>query len=150
MTKLDVNLVHYKGGGPGLVAAISGEVGIAFTNFAETSGFVRAGRLRALGVSGVKRVAAMPEVPTIAEAGVPGYEFSTWHGLLAPKATPRAIIALLNERLRQTLAAPDLMRRFEERGLDIIASSPEEFSTHLQSEFKKWDRVIKERGMRAE
>jgi len=148
--KVNIAVVHYKGGGPGLVAAISGEVGIAFTNFAETSGFVRAGRLRALGVSGVKRVAAMPEVPTIAEAGVPGYEFSTWHGMLAPKATPRAIIVLVNERLRQTLAAPDLMRRFEERGLDIIASSPEEFSTHLQSEFKKWDRVIKERGMRAE
>jgi tripartite-type tricarboxylate transporter receptor subunit TctC len=148
--KVNIAVVHYKGGGPGLVATISGEVDIAFTNFAETSGFVKAGRLRALGVSGTKRVAAMPEIPTISEDGVPGYEFSTWHGMLAPKATPRAIIALLNERLRQTMAAPDQMKRFEERGLDIIASSPEEFSAHLQSEFKKWGRVIRERGMRAE
>jgi len=99
---------------------------------------------------GAKRVAAMPEIPTIAEAGLPGYEFTTWHGMLAPKGTPRAVIALLNERLKKTMAAPDQMKRFEERGLDVIASSPEEFSTHLQSEFKKWGRVIKERGMRAE
>ncbi len=148
--KVNIVVVHFKGGGPGLVATISGEVGIAFTNFAETSGFVKAGRLRALGVSGPKRVAAMPEIPTIAEAGVPGYEFSTWHGILAPKGTPRAVIALLNERLKKTMAAPDQMKRFEERGLDVIASSPEEFSTHLQREFKKWGRVIKERGMRAE
>jgi len=148
--KVNIVAVHFKGGGPGLVAAISGEVGIAFTNFAETSGFVKAGRLRALGVSGAKRVAAMPEIPTIAEAGVPGYEFTTWHGILAPKATPRAVIALLNDRLKKAMAAPDQMKRFEERGLDVIASSPEEFSTHLQSEFKKWGLVIRERGMRAE
>jgi tripartite-type tricarboxylate transporter receptor subunit TctC len=70
--------------------------------------------------------------------------------MLAPKGTPRAVIALLNERLKKAMAAPDQMKRFEDRGLDVIASSPEEFSTHLQSEFNKWGRVIKERGMRAE
>ena len=142
--------MHFKGGGPGLVATISGEVGIAFTNFAETSGLVKAGRLRALGVSGTKRVAAMPEIPTIAEAGLPGYEFSTWHGMLAPRNTPRPVIAVLNERLKKTMAAPDQRKLFEERGLDIIASTPEEFAAHLQSEHKKWGRVIKERGMKAE
>lgn len=148
--KVNIVAVHFKGGGPGLIAAISGEVGIAFTNFAETSGFVKAGRLRALGVSGSKRVAAMPEIPTIAEAGLPGYEFSTWHGVVAPKGTPRAVVVLLNERLKKAMAAPDQMQRFAERGLDVIASSPEEFSAHLQSEYKKWGRVIRERGMRAE
>jgi tripartite-type tricarboxylate transporter receptor subunit TctC len=148
--KVNIVVVHYKGGGPALVAAISGEVGIVFTNFAETSGFVKAGRLRALGVSGAKRVAAMPDVPTIAEAGLPGYEFTTWFGVLAPKNTPRAIVTLLNDRLKKTMGAPDQTKRFEERGLDIIASSPEEFAAHLQSEYTKWGRMIKERGMKAE
>jgi tripartite-type tricarboxylate transporter receptor subunit TctC len=148
--KVNIVAVHFKGGGPGLVAAISGEVGIAFTNFAETSALVKAGRLRALGVTSAKRVAAMPEVPTIAEAGLPGYEFTTWHGILAPRDTPRAIVALLNDRLKKSMAAPDQVKRFEERGLDIIASSPQEFSTHIQSEYKKWGRVIRERGMKAE
>jgi tripartite-type tricarboxylate transporter receptor subunit TctC len=148
--KVNIVAVHFKGGGPGLIATVSGEVGIAFTNFSETSALVKAGRLRALGVSGAKRVPAMPEVPTIAEAGLPGYEFTAWHGLWAPKGTPKAVVALLNERLKRTMAAPDQVKRFDERGLEIIASTPEEFSTHLQNEYKKWGRVIRERGMKAE
>jgi tripartite-type tricarboxylate transporter receptor subunit TctC len=148
--KVNIVAVHFKGGGPGLVAAISGEVGVAFTNFAETSALARAGRLRALGVSGAKRVPAMPEIPTIAEAGLPGYEFTSWHGIWAPRGTPKAVVAVLNDRLRKAMAAPDQVKRFEERGLDIIASSPEEFSTHIQAEYKKWGRVIRERGMKAE
>jgi tripartite-type tricarboxylate transporter receptor subunit TctC len=148
--KVNIVAVHFKGGGPGLIAAVSGEVPVAFTNFSETSALVKAGRLRALGVSGAKRVGAMPEIPTIAEAGLPGYEFSTWHGILAPAATPRGAIAVLNDRLKKAMAAPDQVKRFEDRGLDIIASTPEEFSAHLQSEYKKWGRVIKERGMKAE
>jgi tripartite-type tricarboxylate transporter receptor subunit TctC len=148
--KVNIQVVHFKGGGPAIIAAISGEVGILFTNFAETSEFAKAGRLRALGVSGTKRMATMPEVPTIAEAGVPGYEFTTWHGMWAPKNTSRTIISLLNDRLKKTMAAPDQQKRFHDRGLDVIASSPEEFAAHVQSEYKKWGRVIKERGMKAE
>ena len=148
--KVNIVAVHFKGGGPGLVATISGEVGVTFTNFAETSGYVKAGRLRALAVSGAKRSAAMPETPTIAEAGLPGYEFVAWHGIVAPRGTPQAIVALLNDRVRKTLAAPDVARRFAEMGLEIVANSPEEFSAHLKSEMKKWGRVIKERGMRAD
>jgi tripartite-type tricarboxylate transporter receptor subunit TctC len=148
--KVNIQAVHFKGGGPAIIAAISGEVGILFTNFAETSEFAKAGRLRALGVSGTKRMATMPEVPTIAEAGVPGYEFTTWHGMWAPKNTPRTIVALLNDRLKKTMAAPDQQKRFRDRGLDVIASSPEEFAAHVQSEYTKWGRVIKERGMKAE
>jgi len=148
--KVNIQAVHFKGGGPAIIAAISGEVGILFTNFAETSEFAKAGRLRALGVSGTKRMATMPEVPTIAEAGLPGYEFTTWHGLWAPKNTPQAIVALLNDRLKKAMAAPDQQKRFQARGLDVIASSPEEFAAHVLSEHKKWGRVIKERGMKAE
>jgi tripartite-type tricarboxylate transporter receptor subunit TctC len=148
--KVNIQAVHFKGGGPAIIAAISGEVGILFTNFAETSEFAKAGRLRALGVSGAKRMQTMPEVPTIAEAGLPGYEFTTWHGMWAPKNTPRTIVALLNDRIRKTLTAPDQQKRFQARGLDVIASSPEEFAAHVLSEHKKWGRVIKERGMKAE
>lgn len=148
--KVNIVAVHFKGGGPGLIAAVSGEVGITFTNFAETSALVKAGKLRALGVSSAKRAAAMPDIPTIAEAGLPGYEFVTWHGMLAPKGTPRPILTLLSERIRKTMSAPDQAPRYHERGLDIIASTPDEFAAHLRNEIEKWGRVIRERGMRAE
>jgi tripartite-type tricarboxylate transporter receptor subunit TctC len=92
----------------------------------------------------------MPEIPTIAEAGLSGYEFVTWHGILAPRATPRPIVALLSERIRKTMTLPDQSARYRERGLDVIASTPDEFAAHLQSELQKWGRVIRERGMRAE
>lgn len=143
-------LIQFKGGGPALIATISGEVGVTFTNLAETSAYVKANRLRALGITSIKRSAVIPDVPTIAEAGLPGYEFVTWHGMLAPKGTPKAIVALLNERLKKTLGSPDQLQLFKDRGLDIIASSPEEFAAHLKSELEKWGRVIKERGMRAD
>ena len=107
-------------------------------------------RLRALGVTGARRSAALPEVPTIAESGVPGYEFVTWHGVLAPRGTPVEIVALLNEKLRAALRSPELSARFAQMGLDVIASSPEEFSAHLKSELEKWGRVIRERRMRVE
>jgi tripartite-type tricarboxylate transporter receptor subunit TctC len=148
--KVNITVVHFKGGGPALIAAMSGEVGIVFANFAETSGHVKAGKLRALGVSSTKRAPTLPDVPTIAEAGLPGYEFTTWHGILAPKGTPRPIVALLNDRLKKSLAAPDQAKRFQDLGLDIVASTPEEFAAFLAAEYSKWGKVIKERGMRAE
>ena len=148
--KVNIVAVHFKGGGPALIAAMSGEVGVAFTNFSETSAYVKAGRLRALGITSTTRSAVMPEVPTIAEAGLPGYEFVTWHGMLASKGTPRAVVALLSEKLGQTMRTPDQARLFEQRGLDVIASSPEEFAAHLKKELEKWGRVIKERGMKAD
>lgn len=148
--KVNITVVHFKGGGPALIACISGEVDVVFANFAETLGHVKAGKLRALGVSSSKRAPTLPEVPTIAEAGLPGYDFTTWHGILAPKATPRPIVALLNERLKKSLAAPDQAKHFQDHGLDIVASSPEEFTAFLAAEYKKWGKVIKERGMRAE
>ncbi len=148
--KVNIVVVHYKGGGPALIAAMSGEVGIVFANFAETSGHVRAGKLRALGVTSAKRAPTLPDVPTIAEAGLPGYEFTTWHGILAPKGTPRAIVTLLNDRLKKSLAAPDQAKRFQDHGLEVIASTPEEFTAFLASEYTRWGKVIKERGMRAD
>ncbi len=147
---VDIVAIQYKGGGPSLVAVLGGEVGITFQGIAEAVPHVNTGRLRALGVTGAKRSAALPEIPTIAESGVPGYEFVTWHGVLAPRGTPREIVVLLNEKLRGVLRSPELSARFGQMGLDIIASSPEEFSAHLKKELEKWGRVIRERHLRVE
>jgi tripartite-type tricarboxylate transporter receptor subunit TctC len=98
----------------------------------------------------VKRSAALPAVPTIAEAGLPGYEFAAWHILIAPKAMPPAVVGLLNDNLKRILLAPGAPKQYEDRGLDVIASSPEEAAIHLKNEMSKWGKVIKERGMRAD
>jgi tripartite-type tricarboxylate transporter receptor subunit TctC len=101
-------------------------------------------------VTSAKRNPAMPELPTVAAAGVPGYEFETWFVVAAPKGTPRAIVDALNSHIRKTLSPPDQVKFYEERGLTVIASTPEEADAHLESEQKKWARVIKERGIKAE
>ena len=147
---VEIVAIQYKGGGPALVAVLGGEIGITFPNISEAIPHVKGGRLRALGITGPRRSAQLPDVPTVAEAGLPGYEFVTWHGMLAPKGTPRAIVSLLNEKLRETLASPDQARLFEQMGLEIVASSPEEFSAHLRSELDKWGKVIKERHIRVD
>jgi tripartite-type tricarboxylate transporter receptor subunit TctC len=147
---VDMVAVQYKGGGPSLLAVLGGEVGITFPNISEAIPHAKAGKLYVLGVTGSKRSAALPDVPTIAEAGVPGYEFSTWHGMLAPKGTPAAIVSLLNARLKETLAVPDLAHFFGQMGFEIVASTPEEFAAHLRRESEKWGKVIKERRIRAE
>ena len=148
--KVNIVVVHFKGGGPGLVATVSGETQVTFSNISETAGMVQSKRLRALGVTSLKRAAVLPDLPTIAEAGLPGYEFTTWHALLAPRGTPPAVVSMLSEKVRTTLRTPETTQRFADRGLDLVASTPEELSAHLRSEVQKWGRVIKERGMRAE
>ncbi len=148
--KVNIVAVHFKGGGPGIIATISGEVGIAFGNMAEASIHVKNGRLRALAVTGTKRSVTLPDVPTVAEAGLPGYEFVGWTAILAPRATPRPIIALLNDRIVKIMRSSDQMQRFTERGFDVIASTPEELAAHLKTEVTRLGRVIKERGMRVE
>jgi tripartite-type tricarboxylate transporter receptor subunit TctC len=144
----DITAIQYKGGGPALVAALGGEVGITFPNISEAAPHVKSGKLVALGVTSPRRSRALPDVPTVAEAGMPGYEFVTWHGMLAPKGT--AIVPLLNAKLKETLAAPEIIRLFEQAGLDIVASTPEEFGAHLKSELDKWGKVIRERNIRVE
>jgi tripartite-type tricarboxylate transporter receptor subunit TctC len=147
---VDIVAVQYKGGGPALVAVLGGEVGITFQNISEAVPHVNSGRLRALGVTSLKRSAALPEVPTVAESGVPGYEFTTWHGVLAPSRTPREIVLPLNAKLASVLRSPEISARFAQLGLDVIASSPDEFSAHLKKELDKWGRVVRERHMRVE
>ena len=152
----DVNIVavQFKGGGPADTAVIAGEVGVTFGNISQEIGYVKAGRMRALAVTSAKRNPAMPELPTVAEAApdgpLRGYEFDTWFVVAAPKGTPRTIVDTLNSHIRKVLTAPDQVKFYEERGLTVIASTPVEAATHLENEQKKWERVIKERGIRAE
>src|SRR5689334_1444434 len=148
----DVNIVavQFKGGGPADQALIAGEVAVTFGNISQALGHVKSGRMRALAVTSTKRNLVMPELPTVAEAGVPGYEFDTWFVLAAPKGTPRAIVDTLNSHIRKVLTPPDQVKFWEERGLTVVASSPEEASAHLEREQKKWARVVKERGIKAE
>jgi tripartite-type tricarboxylate transporter receptor subunit TctC len=142
--------VQYKGGGPADTAIIAGEVGVTFGNVSQQMGYVKAGRLRALAVTGTKRISAMPDLPTVAEAGVPDYEFDTWFVIVAPKGTSRSIVDTLNSHIRKVLTTPDQVKFWEERGLAVVASTPEQAAAHLASEQKKWGRVIKERGIKAQ
>ena len=111
---------------------------------------MRANKLRALAVTSLKRSPAFPQIPTVDESGLPGYEFVAWFALVAPVKTPRAIVAQLNEQMKKTLATPELAKLFADRGLGIVASSPEALGDHLKKEVQRWARVVKERGMRAE
>ena len=147
---VEIAPVQYKGGGPADTAIIAGEVGVTFGNVSQQMGYVKSGRLRALAVTSTKRIAAMPDLPTVAEAGVPDYEFDTWFVIAAPKGTPRAIVDTLNDHIRKAITTPEQVKFWEERGLTVVAGTPEQAAAHLASEQKKWGRVIKERGIKAE
>jgi tripartite-type tricarboxylate transporter receptor subunit TctC len=151
---VNITAVQFKGGGPADMAVIAGEVGVTFGNVSQEIGHVKAGRMRALAVTSAKRNSALPELPTVAEAApegpLRGYEFDTWFVLVAPKGTPRSIVDTLNSHIRKGLTTPDQVKFYEERGLTVIASTPEEAAAYLENEAKKWGRVIRERGIKAE
>jgi tripartite-type tricarboxylate transporter receptor subunit TctC len=149
LAKTEIAVVQYKGGGPALTAAISGEVGVSFSGVAGATGFVKTGRLRALGVTSLKPVAALPGVPTIASV-LPGYEFSAWFVVAAPKGTPADIVKVLNQHFNKAVNSPDLTPRFSSEGIDPIGTTPEQAAAHLESELKKFAKVIKERKMKAD
>ena len=149
--RINLVAVHYKGGGAATTAAMSGETPIFFSNtVADALPLVEAKRLRALGVTSLKRSPVAPQIPTLAEAGLPGYEFTTWHVFAAPAATPRAVIAQISDKVRATLRTPDAVQRWRDRGVEIIANTPDEAAAHLKKEVQKWRVVFKERGMKAE
>jgi tripartite-type tricarboxylate transporter receptor subunit TctC len=142
--------VHFKGGGPVIIAIMAGEVSMSFLAIAGATQHVAAGRMRAIAVTGNKRAFSMPEVPTVVESGVPGFEFSAWHWLMAPKQTPRAIVNTVNAKLKDVLRLPEMVQRTRHEELEIMASSPEELGTLLEAEVKKYTRLVKERKMQIE
>lgn len=144
-----VKIAHipYKGTGPALVDVMAGQVHMLFGNVLSTLGYVKAGRLRALAVTTVARSAVLPELPTITESGLPGYENSTWHGWLAPAGTPPAILSRLNAELVKSAKAPDLQEKLAADGGEGVGSTPEQFSRHLVTEIARWRKVVKEAGV---
>jgi tripartite-type tricarboxylate transporter receptor subunit TctC len=151
MGKINMFAVHYKGGGAATTAAMSGETPIFFSNtVADALPLVEAKRLRALGVTALKRSPVAPQIPTLAESGLPGYEFTTWHVFAAPAATPRALVNQIGDKLRASLRTPDAVQRWRDRSVEIIANTPDEAAAHLKKEVQKWRVVFKERGMKAE
>ena len=142
--------VPYRGGGESILALVSGQVAVTVASMLGTMPQVRSGRVRALGVTSAKRVASAPDLPTIAEAGVPGYESLQWYGLLAPAGTPKEIIARLHKVSVAVLRSPDVAARLASDGAEVVAGSPEEFGAFLRAETQKWARVVKAAGIKPE
>ena len=144
-----IRLVHvpYKGGGPNLIALIGGEINLSFASVPASLGHVKAGRVRALGVTSAKRSPVLPEVPTVAESGVPGYEAANWFGFLAPAGTPKAIVAKLSKQIVEILRSPESAGAIKKEGGEVVGGTPDAFKKHLQSEIAKWTKVIDEAGV---
>jgi len=150
LSKTDILAIPYKGTGPLVTDIIAGQTSLTITGVPPLYPMVQSGRLRALGVGSLKRLSLMPELPTIAEAGVPGYESSTWFGPLAPAKTPREIIVRLNAELMKMLQKPEVKARFASDGIEALGSTPEEFGAYIKAEIERWGRVIKAAGVQPE
>ena len=146
-----VKLVHipYKGSAPAVTDLLGGQVQVMFDNAPNVIPQVKAGRLRALGQSGLARSSIAADLPTVAEAGVPGYEVMVWFGLVAPAGTPREVIAKLNAEVLKILAMPDVRERFLAQGVEPLGSTPEQFGEHIRAQMAKWGKVVKAAGIRS-
>jgi len=139
------NIVHvaYKGGGPAMADLLGGQINLIFATAASAVPHIKSGRIRALAVTTAKRSGLVPDLPTIAEAGLPGFEANNWYGVLAPHGTPRPIIDRLNKEVVAVLNMPDVKEFLFKQGLDAAPSTPEEFGAYIRSEKAKWEKVIK-------
>ncbi len=147
-----VRMVHvpYKGLAPALVDLLAGEVQAMFSSVVAIVPSIKAGRLRALAVTGKRRAALLPEVPTLDESGVPGYEAGSWYGILAPAGTPQAIVAKLHEAIVHALARPEVRERLVSEGAEVIGSTPQAFAAHITAELARMGKLIRDAGIRME
>jgi tripartite-type tricarboxylate transporter receptor subunit TctC len=142
--------VPYRGGAPASVAVLTGEVDLLFTGALGVFPHVKAGRLRALAVTTSQRLTSVPDLPTVAEAGVKGFEVVSWNGIVVPAGTPQAIVQRLHGTITEALRLPDVGERLRSQGLEITASSPEQFEQFIKDEIVKWAKVVRAAGMKAE
>ncbi len=147
-----VKMLHipYKGGGPALTALLGGEADLSVLAASAVLPYTATGRLRVLAITSPKRMSSLPQVATVAESGVPGYEFASWVGTLVPSATPATLVNSINALTVKAARSPDLVERFTKDATEVVANSPAEFKTFIQAEAKRWARVVKESGMRAD
>ncbi len=150
MTGVDMVHVPYKGGGPAVTALLGGQVQLNFATIPSVLPHVRAGKLRAVAVTTLKRSPAAPDVPTIAESGVPGYDHGPWNGMLAPAKTPKAVIARLNAEVARIIHLPEAKAVLVHEGAEPVGNTPEEFAAIIRTETAKWAKVIKAAGIKAD
>lgn len=148
LAKVSLTHVPYKGGSAAIIDLVAGQITMMMPGMPALMPHLKIGRLRLLGVSSAKRISMLPEVPTIAEAGVPGYDVTTWQGMLAPAATPRDIVARLNAEILKVLQQPDVKERLAAEGAEPGRMKPEQFAAHIKSEIARWAPVIKASGAR--
>jgi tripartite-type tricarboxylate transporter receptor subunit TctC len=150
--KTGVKMLHipYKGGGPSVIALVSGEAAVGFTTTPSCINQIKAGRLRGLAITTAKRSPFLPDLPTVAEAGVPGYEAEAWYGMLVPAGTPRKIIARLHADSVKAMKFADVKSRFDATGLVPIGSTPKQLGSYILSEIEKWGKVVKALGLRVD
>jgi tripartite-type tricarboxylate transporter receptor subunit TctC len=146
MAGVDMLHVPYKGSGPAVSDLVGGQVNLMFDNMPSSLPHVKSGRLRAIAVTGSKRSPAVPDLPTIAESGVPGYDSVAWFGVLAPAGTPPAIVHKLNAEIIKVLKSPDVAQRLSSQGAEPVYNTPEEFSAYIKTEMGKWAKVVKASG----
>jgi tripartite-type tricarboxylate transporter receptor subunit TctC len=151
-SRANIDLIHvpYKGGGAALIDLVAGQVTLYFSSLPAALPLVRSNRLRALGVTGLARALAAPEVPTIAESGFPGFEAVTWIGAVAPAGTPRAIVTRLNGELVEIMQAADMREKMIAQGAEPMTNTPEHFAAYIKSEIVKWAAVVKQAGIAAQ
>ena len=150
MAGVDMIYIPYKGGAPAAAAAAAGDAQVTFANYSDALTHMKSGRLRALGMTSAKRFPQSPEVPTIAEAGIPGYQVDSWNGLLAPAGTPPEIVGRMAAAVQQGLKDPATHKRMEEMGTQPVADSPAQFRAFLETEVKKWGDFVKQSGIKVE
>jgi tripartite-type tricarboxylate transporter receptor subunit TctC len=148
LTRTKMVTVQYKSTPEAITGLLSGEVSVGLPSTSAAMPHVRSGKLRGLGVTSSRRSHIAPEIPTVAEAGVPGYEASPWYGFVVPAGTPREIVARLHAESIKVLARPDVKQRFGTTDLELIGSTPEQFGAHIRSEIEKWGKIVKATGMR--
>jgi len=147
-----INLTHipYKGGAPALTDVIAGQIQMLFSTILQSHAHIKTGRLRALAVTTAKRSPAAPELPTLHEAGVPGYEVSGWYGIMAPAKTPQPIVARLSQEIAKILHTREVGERLAADGSEPVGSTPQQFGAHIRSEVAKWNKVVQQAGIRME
>ncbi len=150
MTQTDITHVPYKGSAPAVTDLIAGQVQVMFDNTPNVLPHVRAGKLKALAVSTKARTPLAPEVPSVDEAGVPGYEVSVWFGVLTVAGTPREVVGRLNAEMVRILTSAEVKERFGKMGVEVVAGTPEHFSGFLKSEVERWAKVVREAGIKAD
>jgi tripartite-type tricarboxylate transporter receptor subunit TctC len=147
---IDLNNIWYKGGAPGTIALLSGESHLMLTNYSSVAAQVESGKLKLLGVTGARRVAQLPNVPTFAENGLDGFEIEMWYGLFAPSRTPVAVVQTLHKEVARVVSMPDVRDRLVAGGYSVVASTPEQFSAKVKREVAKFRKIILDSGMQQE